>query len=96
MITSFAHKGLEDFFYDGSKRGIQPRHAQRLADILDRLDAAQHVSDMRYPGSDQGHLVFQCNPDESQRLYRLGSQPTACCCNVRMACPPQQANRGVA
>ncbi len=52
MITSFAHKGLEDFFYDGSKRGIQPRHAQRLADILDRLDAAQHVSDMRYPGSD--------------------------------------------
>lgn len=51
MITSFAHKGLEDFFYDGSKRGIQPRHAQRLADILDRLDAAHHVEDMRYPGS---------------------------------------------
>jgi proteic killer suppression protein len=52
MITSFAHKGLADFFYDGSKRGIQPRHAQKLADILDRLDAAQHVEDMRYPGSD--------------------------------------------
>jgi proteic killer suppression protein len=52
MITGFAHKGLEDFFYDGSKRGIQPRHAQRLADILDRLDAAQYVSDMHYPGSD--------------------------------------------
>ena len=51
VITSFAHKGLEDFFYNGSKRGIQPRHAQRLADILDRLDAAQPVSDMRYPGS---------------------------------------------
>jgi toxin HigB-1 len=51
LITGFAHKGLEDFFYEGSKRGIQPRHAQRLADILDRLDAAQHVEDMRYPGS---------------------------------------------
>jgi proteic killer suppression protein len=51
MITSFAHKGLEDFFYEGSKRGIQPRHAQRLAAILDRLDAAQHVSDMHYPGA---------------------------------------------
>jgi len=51
MITSFTHKGLEDFFYDGSKRGIQPRHAQRLADILDRLHAAHHVEDMRYPGS---------------------------------------------
>jgi proteic killer suppression protein len=61
MITSFAHKGLADFFYDGSKRGIQPRHAQKLADILDRLDAAQHVEDMRYPGSDlhplQGDLA---------------------------------------
>jgi len=51
MIASFAHKGLEDFFYDGSKRGIQPRHAARLADILDRLHAASHVGDMRYPGS---------------------------------------------
>ena len=52
MIASFAHKGLEDFFYDGSKRGIQPRHARKLADILDRLDAAHQVEDMRYPGSD--------------------------------------------
>jgi proteic killer suppression protein len=52
MITSFTHKGLEDFFYDGSKRGIQPRHAQKLEDILDRLDAAHRVEDMRYPGSD--------------------------------------------
>jgi toxin HigB-1 len=52
MIASFAHKGLEDFFYDESKRGIQPRHARKLADILDRLDAAHQVEDMRYPGSD--------------------------------------------
>jgi toxin HigB-1 len=51
MIVSFRHKGLEDFFYEGRKRGIQPRQAPRLADILDRLDAAQHVEDMRYPGS---------------------------------------------
>ena len=51
MIVSFTHKGLENFFYDGSKRGVQPRHASRLAIILDRLDAAHHVEDMRYPGS---------------------------------------------
>ena len=43
----------------------------------------------------QGHLVFQYNPDEGQSLYRLGSQPTASCRNIRMACPPEQANRGV-
>ena len=52
MIKSFKHKGLEDFFYDGSKRGIQPVHAQKLADILDRLDAAKTIADMNYPGSD--------------------------------------------
>jgi proteic killer suppression protein len=51
MISSFTHKGLEDFFYDGTKRGIQPRYATKLAAILDRLDAAHHVEDMRYPGS---------------------------------------------
>ena len=50
MIISFAHKGLEDFFYDGSKKGIQPRHARKLTDILDRLNAAHQVEDMRYPG----------------------------------------------
>src|SRR5262249_23089862 len=44
----------------------------------------------------RGHLVSHCNPDESHRLYRLGRQPAASCRNVRMACPPQQANGGVA
>src|SRR5262249_59705591 len=44
----------------------------------------------------QGHLVFHSNPDESQRLYRLGCQPAASRRNVRMAGPPQQANGGVA
>ncbi len=52
MISSFTHKGLEDFFYDGSKRGIQPRHARRLEYILDRLDAAHQLEDMRYPGAE--------------------------------------------
>ena len=44
----------------------------------------------------QGHLVFQYNPDESQRLCWLGSQPAASRRNVRMARPPQQPNRGIA
>ncbi len=56
MILSFAHKGLEDFFYDAIKRGIQPRHATRLEAILDRLDAAHQVEDMRYPGSNLHQL----------------------------------------
>ncbi|XPS88433.1 antitoxin of plasmid maintenance system [Desulfosarcina variabilis str. Montpellier] len=34
MIKSFKHKGLEDFFYDGSKKGIRPEHADKIARIL--------------------------------------------------------------
>jgi proteic killer suppression protein len=60
VIKSFKHKGLEKFFYDGSKKGIQPDHARKLADLLDRLDAAAVVQDMNYPGSGlhplKGHL----------------------------------------
>ena len=51
MIKSFQHKGLKRFFYDGDKSGIQAQHAQRIADILDRLDASVAVQDMNYPGS---------------------------------------------
>jgi len=51
MIKSFSHKGLKDFFYDGTKKGIQPKHADRLELILDRLNAAADIKDMNYPGS---------------------------------------------
>lgn len=56
MIKTFSHKGLEAFFYEGTKKGIQPQHAQKLADILDRLDASKDVTDMRFPGSDLHQL----------------------------------------
>ena len=51
MIKSFNHKGLEDFFYTGRKKGIRPEHAARLERILDRLNAANDIKDMNYPGS---------------------------------------------
>lgn len=50
-IKSFRHKRLEEFFLTGSKRGIRPEHAARLAEALDQLDLAAHVNDMAYPGS---------------------------------------------
>ncbi len=56
MIKSFDHKGLEKFFYDGNRRGIQPVQAQKIADILDRLDAAIAIPDMNYPGSNLHQL----------------------------------------
>ena len=51
MIKSFIHKGLENFFYSGVKKGIKPDHVCRLARILDRLHAANDLKDMNYPGS---------------------------------------------
>ena len=51
MIRSFRHKGLEEFYDDGSLRGIQPKHAKKLARILDKLDRADTAQDMDYTGS---------------------------------------------
>lgn len=56
MIKTFVHKGLENFFYKGTKKGIQAKHANKLEDILDRLDAATELKDMNYPGSNL-HLL---------------------------------------
>ncbi len=51
MIKSFAHKGLEDFFYTGAKKGIQAQHADKLRRLLDRLDHSVNANDMDFPGS---------------------------------------------
>jgi proteic killer suppression protein len=51
LIKTFKHKGLKNLFEDDDRRGVQPKHAEKLLDILDRLDAAIDVEDMRYPGS---------------------------------------------
>lgn len=50
MIKTFRHKGLEIFFETGSKKGIRPDHAAKLARQLMRLDEAKTASDMNVPG----------------------------------------------
>ena len=50
MIKSFKHKGLENFFLTGNKKGINPDHSNKIARILDRLDASLDVNDMNLPG----------------------------------------------
>ena len=50
MIRTFKHKGLERFFFTGSRRGILPEHADKIARILDHLDASISPSDMNLPG----------------------------------------------
>ena len=50
MIRTFKHKGLERFFHEGSKRGIDANHAARIQRILDRLDTVPVADDMNIPG----------------------------------------------
>ena len=44
MIKSFKHKGLEDFFYTGSLKGIQAIHKQRIREILTLLNIVKDLS----------------------------------------------------
>jgi proteic killer suppression protein len=46
VIKSFKHSGLEKFYETGSKAGIQPAHAKKLAQLLTALDAATDISNM--------------------------------------------------
>lgn len=50
MIKSFAHKGLEAFFRMGTKAGIRPDHARKLARQLEILNLAAGPKDMDLPG----------------------------------------------
>ncbi len=49
VIRSFAHKGLENFFYRGSLAGVQAIHAKRIRLILALLDQAKDIEDMDAP-----------------------------------------------
>lgn len=49
MIKSFRHKGLEQFFLTGSKAGIQPKHAMKLAIQLNLLDTVKTPQGMNVP-----------------------------------------------
>jgi len=50
MIRSFRHKGLERFFFEGTKAGIQASHAPKLRLLLGRLDTSVGPRDMNLPG----------------------------------------------
>lgn len=69
MIKSFRHKGLERFFHQGSKAGIQPAHAGRLRLQLAALDQSERPEDMSAPawglhslkGGLKGHWAVTVN-----------------------------------
>jgi proteic killer suppression protein len=50
MIRSFRHKGLRRLYEADDARGVDREHADKLRDILARLDAARAAHDMDVPG----------------------------------------------
>ena len=50
VIQAIRHKGLKRLYEDDDARGVMREHAEKLRDILARLDAAVTVSDMDLPG----------------------------------------------
>jgi proteic killer suppression protein len=50
VIRSIRHKGLKRLYEDDDRRGIAAEHAERLRDILARLDASTTLADMDLPG----------------------------------------------
>jgi len=69
MILSFKHHGLQKFFQTGSKAGIQPAHAKKLALQLGFLNQATRPSNMGVDGWDlhpltgklEGHWSVKVN-----------------------------------
>ena len=49
MIVSFRHKGLEQLYRHGSKKGVQTAHVPKLLRILSALDVAQMPQDLSIP-----------------------------------------------
>ena len=52
MIKSFKHRGLKEFFENGSRAGILPHHAKKLQILLTALNIAKTEKDMNAPSWD--------------------------------------------
>jgi len=50
VIRSIRHKGLKRLYEHDDPRGVVSQHAEKLRDILVRLDASVTVADMDIPG----------------------------------------------
>lgn len=50
MIKSFRHKGLQQFFERGTKKGVQAKHANKLRMQLAALDTSHVIEDIDIPG----------------------------------------------
>ncbi|MEQ9440490.1 MAG: type II toxin-antitoxin system RelE/ParE family toxin [Cyclobacteriaceae bacterium] len=57
MIQNFKSKSLKRLFEKGDASKVVPAHVSKLRRILARLNAADRLEDMNYPGSDLHQLT---------------------------------------
>ena len=57
MIKSFKHKGLKKLFTKGDSTGVMQAHLPKLRNILARLDSANTIQDISFPGSNLHQLT---------------------------------------
>ena len=68
MIKTFQHRVIKRFFEDGSKAGIQPKHANRLRILLTTLNLASTPLDMNRNGWDWHRLKGELKGHWSVRV----------------------------
>ncbi|WP_336795790.1 type II toxin-antitoxin system RelE/ParE family toxin [Erwinia aphidicola] len=56
MITSFKHKGLENFFMKADRSGIEQKWVPRIKTRLTVIDAAETIDAINLPGYDLHQL----------------------------------------
>ena len=49
MIRSFRHKGLEQYFADGSRRRLQAGRLDRIDEVLTALQFARSIEEINRP-----------------------------------------------
>ena len=50
MIRRFRHRGLRRLYENGDRRKVNPEHADKIARMLARLDAATQPQQLDVPG----------------------------------------------
>jgi toxin HigB-1 len=58
------------FFKKRTKRGIQPKHGDRLETVLDHLNGAADIRDMNFPGSGL-HKLNPKTTDMEKQIWAL-------------------------
>lgn len=74
MIRSFQHKGLQNYWTKGVKKGLNPSWISKIRRLLGALDAATRPEDMNYPGSGFHQLSGKNNGRYSVKVtgnYRI-------------------------